>query len=48
MGQRRKLLNLPRAPLLRQKGGAHRPDKGRGSYDRRQERIRLQKQDKED
>lgn len=38
-------LNLPRAPLLRQTGGYHRPDKGRGSYNRQKEKLQFKKEE---
>jgi hypothetical protein len=38
-------INLPRVPLPRQKGGAHRPGKGRGSYNRQQAKLALRKEE---
>lgn len=34
---------LPRAPLPRQTGGAHRAGKGRGAYNRQQENLAVRR-----
>lgn len=39
----KRVLNLPRAPLPRQTGGYHRPDRGRGSYNRQQAKLALKR-----
>ena len=45
--KKKKKLNLPRAPLPRQTGGAHVADKG-GSYDRNRSRRETRQEVKED
>ena len=41
MKKTKRNLHLPRVPLLRQTGGYHRPQKGRGSYNRQREKLAL-------
>ena len=43
--KKQKRVKLPRAPLPRQTGGAHRPIKGRGAYNRQQAKLALKRGD---
>ncbi|MDO8565034.1 MAG: hypothetical protein Q7R67_00175 [bacterium] len=44
---KKKILRLPRAPLPRQTGGYHSPDKGRGAYNRQHEKLATKKETQE-
>lgn len=41
---KRKKISI-RIPLPRQTGGYHTPDKGRGSYNRKKEKLAIKKED---
>ena len=44
MKKKKRKIKLPRVPLPRQTGGAHKPKKGKGVSDRRNVRVQLRKQ----